>query len=111
MDVLTAGRTDVPLFKLRSLPLPITHSDFFYSKRRLDISRGSGTALDLTSAEAAARRVSEMVERTLIGTETGVTYGTQSSGYAAHDGNSTVFGYTNFTPRLTKTNMTVPTWK
>lgn len=108
MDAIATGRNDSPLFNLRSIPLPITHSDFFFSERRLAISRNS-TPLDTTMAEAAARRVAEMVEQTTIGVVTGVTYGTQSSGYGAHTGTSTVYGYTNFPNRLTKTNMTVPT--
>jgi hypothetical protein len=108
MDGITEGRTDNPLFKLRSLPLPITHSDFWFSERRLKVSRNS-TPLDTTMAEAAARRVAEKIEKTTIGEETGVTYGTESSGYGAHDGDSKVWGYTNFTYRNTKTNFTVPT--
>lgn len=109
MDAMTPGRGDEVLFKLRSLPLPITHSDFWFSERRIRVSRNSGTPIDTTMAEQAARKVAEMVEKTTIGVETGVTYGTQTAGYGTHDGTSTVFGYTNFTPRLTKTNMTVPT--
>lgn len=109
MDGMTEGRSDTPLFKLRSLPLPITHSDFWFSARRLAVSRNTGSPLDTTMAEAAGRRVAEMIEKTLIGVETGTTYGTQSAGPGAHDGNSTVYGYTNYTSRLTKTDLTVPT--
>lgn len=108
MDGLSEGRTDTPLFKLRSIPLPITHSDFWYSQRQLMVSRNTGTPLDTTMAEAAGRRVAEMIERTVIGTETGVTYGTQSTGVVAHDGTSTVYGYTNF-PQRTTTTLTAPT--
>lgn len=110
MDALTDGRTDAPLFKLRSLPLPITHSDFWFSQRRLDISKGS-TPLDTTMAEAGARRIGESIEKTLLGLETGVTYGSQTVGSTAHDSNleSKVYGYTNFPYRLTKTNFTAPT--
>lgn len=108
MDGLSPGNNDSPLFSLRSLPLPITHSDFMYSARRLAVSRNS-TPLDTTSAEAAARRVAESIEQVTIGTETGLTYGTVSSGPTAHTGTSSVYGYTNFPYRLTKTNMTAPT--
>ncbi len=108
MDGLSDGRTDAPLFKLRSLPLPITHSDFFYSERRLAVSRNSGQPLDATSAEAAGRRCGEAVERTLIGINAGVEHGTQSSGITAHDGLSKVYGYTTLPTRITKTNLTVP---
>lgn len=108
MDGITDGRTDSPLFKLRSVPLPITHSDFWFSERRLAVSRNSGTPLDTTMAEACGRRVAEMVEKTLIGTETGVTFGTQTGGITAHDGTSTEYGYTNFPYRITKTDLHTP---
>jgi hypothetical protein len=109
MDGLSPARNDSPLFTLRSLPLPITHSDFWYSDRRLEVSGNSGTPLDSISGEAAGRRVAESIEDTTIGTVTGVTYGTQSAGITAHEGASTVYGYTNFAYRATKTNLTTPT--
>lgn len=108
MDGMTMGRTDSPIYQLQGLPLPITHSDFWFSSRRLAVSRNSGTPLDSTMAEVAGRRVAEMIERTLIGTTTGVTYGGGSS-TPTYGRASTVFGYTNFTARLTKTGLTVPT--
>ena len=109
MDALSDGRGDTPLFLLRSVPLAITHSDFHYSQRMLDVSGGNGQPLSMDSGEAAARRIGELVEKTLIGVETGVTYGTQSTGITAHNLTSTVFGYTNYTNRNTKTNFTAPT--
>lgn len=105
MDGLTEGRGDAPRYQLEGLPLPITHSDFWFSARRLAASRNSGTPLDTTMAEAAGRRVAEMIEKTLIGVETGVTYGTASSYGRA----PTVYGYTNFPDRITKTDLTTPT--
>lgn len=105
MDALTPGRTDSPKFQLEGLPLPITHSDFWFSSRRLAVSRNTGTPLDTTMAEAAGRRVAEQIEKTLIGTVTGVTYGT-----AANYGNApTVYGYLTHPNRITKTNLTTPT--
>lgn len=109
MDMLAFGRTDTPRWKLRSVPLAITHSDFWYSDRRLAVSRASGTPLSTTMAEAAGRRVAEMVERTTIGTETGLEFGTQSTGVTAHDGLSKVYGMTSFPARNTKTDLTTPT--
>lgn len=104
-DGLTSGRNDQPNFQLEGLPLPITHSDFFFSSRRLAVSRNSGTPLDTAMAEAAGRRVAEMVEKTLIGTVTGPTYGV-----AANYGNTpSVYGYTNHPDRVTKTDLTTPT--
>ena len=109
MDGLSDGRTDNPLFKLRSIPLPITHSDFWFSSRRLAISQQGTSPLDTTMAECAGRRIGEMIEQTLIGSVTGISYGTQSTGVTAHDGTSKVYGYTNHPARITKTNITVPT--
>lgn len=109
MDALTDGRTDSPLFKLRSLPLPITHSDFWFSERRLEVSGNQGTPFDSTMAEACARRIGEQVEKTTIGVSSGMTYGTQASTFQPHDGTSTVYGYTNYPNRTTKTDFTAPT--
>ena len=104
MDGLSEGRGDSPQFQLEGLPLPITHSSFTLSQRRLATSRNSGTPLDTTMMEAAARRVGEKVEKTLIGMETGITYGSGSYGQ-----NSTVRGYLNVPNRNTKADMTAPT--
>jgi hypothetical protein len=110
MDAHTDARNDAPLMILRSLPLPITHSDFGFSQRELLVSRNAGgLPLDTFMAEAAGRRVAESIEDQVIGNVTGVTYGTQTAGYGTHTGTSTVYGYTNFPQRLTKTNFTTPT--
>lgn len=109
MDGLTDGRTDSPKFQLEGLPLPITHSDFWFSERRLAVSRNTGTPLDTTMGEAAARRVSETIERTTLGTVTGVTYGGASTMTGGYGRTSSVYGYTNFPSRLTKTDLTTPT--
>lgn len=106
MDALTEGKSDTPLFALQGIPLPITHGSFFYSSRTLSISRARGSQIDTTMAESVARRIAETVEKTVIGTITGMRYGTSAFGYVA---NSQVYGYTTFPSRLTKTNMTVPT--
>ena len=109
MDGLAEGRNDSPLLKLYSVPLPITHSDFFYSDRDLEVARGTGMPLDTTDARAKTRRVMETIEDTLLGTVTGVTYGTVSTGPGAHTGDSEVYGYTNYAYRVTKTDLTTPT--
>jgi len=105
MDGIAEGRSSSPKFQLEGLPLPITHSDFSFSQRRLTVSRNSGTPLDSTMGEAAGRRVAELIEKTTIGVTTGITYGNASD----YGRTPTVYGYTNFSPRLTKTNMTAPT--
>lgn len=105
MDGVTPGRTDRPKYQLEGLPLPITHSDFFFSSRQISASRASGTPLDSAMASFAGRRVAETVEKTLIGTITGLTYGTASN----YGRTPSVYGYTNFSARNTKTNVTTPT--
>jgi len=110
MDAMTDGRADRPLFNLKSIPLPITHSDFWFSERELASSRMGGAPLDSTMGETAGRRVAEMIERTTIGTETGTTFGPNSSTDTRYANSaSTVYGYTNFPQRTTKTDLTTPT--
>lgn len=106
MDGLTEGRSDRPRFDLKGLPLPITHSDFWFSSRQLAVSRNTGTPLDSTMAEAAGRRVAEMIEKITIGTIAGMKLSKTGSLLAD---NPQVYGYTNFPSRITKTDLTVPT--
>jgi hypothetical protein len=108
MEGVEDGRRDTPLYILRSLPLAITHSDFGYTSRELMVSRNSDTPLDTTMGEASSRRVGESVEDQLIGNTTGITYGTQTAGYGAHTGTSTIYGYLTFPQRLIKNNFTAP---
>ena len=108
MDARTDSRADTPLYQLEGLPLPITHSDFSFGARELSISRNEGQGLDLRMAEAAGRRVAEMVEKILIGVTTGMTY-TNPSNTPTYGRTSKVYGYTNFTSRVTYTSVTTPT--
>lgn len=120
MEGLGVGRTDSPLFKTRSMPLPIIHADFYWSARRLAVSRNGSVPLDTASAEQGARRVAEMVEQLTIGTISGPNYGGQTTGRHPHDttagtytgtalGASTIYGYTNFPHRITYTSLATPT--
>jgi len=97
MDGLREGDADRPKFELTNLPLPIIHKDFQYSARQVMVSRNGGSPLDTTTAELASRRVAETAEKLLLG-----TYGSYAFG------GGTIYGYTNFPNRLTKT-MTAPT--
>lgn len=105
MDMLPEERNIQPRFQLEGTPLPITHAGFFMSRRRLQVSRKAGTPLDMSAGEMAGRRIAEKVEKTTIGIITGLTYG-RAADYSRAP---TVYGYTNFPGRITKTNMTAPT--
>lgn len=105
MDSMTEGRNDAPKFQLEGIPLPITHSDFWFSSRKLAISRNGNTPLDTVMGEAAGRRIAEKIEDTLLGVATGITYG-DASRYSL---TPTVYGYTNHPSRITKSDMTLPT--
>jgi Family of unknown function (DUF6260) len=108
MDATSPGRDDTPLHLIRSVPLPVIHSDFSFPQRLLDQSKSSGMPLDTEMVEQGTRRSWELVEKTLIGTETGVTYGGRSTGPFPHTGTSTEWGYTSFPYRVTKTDLTAP---
>ena len=91
MDGLNQGRADRPEYNLVSLPLPIVHKDFHFSARQIATSRNSSTPLDTSMAELAARKVAEMVEKLLLGVAASYSFG-----------GGTVYGYTNYPNRLTK---------
>ncbi|HYE70384.1 MAG TPA: major capsid protein [Aquabacterium sp.] len=110
MDGVKEAWGDEPQFQLQAVPLPITHSGFQCTSRRLATSKGNGQAFDTRMGEAAGRRVGEAIERTLIGVQTGVAFGgtgRYDSGMA-YGRASQVYGYTNFPSRLTKTNLVSP---
>ncbi len=97
MDGIRKSDGDRPQFNLQSLPLPIIHKDFSFSARQVMTSRNGGSPLDTTTAELAGRRVAEEAEKLLLGESSTYSYGGGS-----------VYGYTNFPQRLTKT-ITAPT--
>lgn len=109
MDATAPGRDDTPTHLIRSVPLPVIHFDFSYPQRLLDVARAAGMPLDTEMFEQGERRFWEMVERTLIGTETGMTWGARTTGPFPQTGTSTEWGYTNFPYRVTKTDLTTPT--
>lgn len=111
LEGVSEGRNDSPLFQLQGLPLPITHVSYYFTRRKLTISRNGNTPLDTAMGEAAARRVAEKIEKTLIGVETGLTYGSAAAGSSgiAYGRTPTVYGYTNFPNRITYSGVTAPT--
>lgn len=102
MEGINEGRGDVSHYQLEGLPLPITHSSFYYSRRRLMTSQANGTPISFVRAEQAARRVAESIENTLIGNTTGITYGDQS----LYNNTAKVYGYTNCPGKINKTDLT-----
>jgi hypothetical protein len=99
-DGLSEARHDDTIFQLEGIPLPITHDDFFFSSRRLAISRNMGTPLDVSRGEAAGRRIGEQIEKTTIGTITGPSFGPGlSPAIGRTAGVATVNGYINFPAR------------
>jgi hypothetical protein len=108
MDATSPGRDDTPTNLIRSLPLPVIHGDFSYPQRLLDQARAAGMPIDTEMIEQITRRGWEMVEKTTIGTETGVTYGGRTTGPFPQTGTSTEFGLTNFTYRVAKTDLNTP---
>lgn len=94
MDGMRASQNDRPEFDLENLPLPIVHKDFSFSLRNILASRNGGSPLDTTTAELAARRVAELVEK--------LTLGLTDPGSFAFAG-GTIYGYSNHPDRNTKT--------
>lgn len=105
MDGLSDGRSDQILYQLEGMPLPITYQNFWFSERDLAVSRKSGSPLSTLMAAIAGRRVAELIEKTTLGTTTGLTYGTTANYGRA----PTVYGYTNHPARNTNVSVTTPT--
>jgi len=95
MDGITRGRRDRPEYDINYIPLPITHDDFSFSAREIQVSRNGNMPLDTTMAELAARKVAEKVEEYLfIGSST-YTFG-----------GGTIYGYMD-APQRNPGSMTV----
>jgi len=92
MDGVSRTPNDRVEFDLNSLPLPITHRDFYMNVRALEASRERGEPLDVTQADLAGRKVSERLENTLF------------NGLSQYKvGGGTVYGYTDYPGRATYT--------
>lgn len=91
MDGLTRGENARPEFGTNYLPLPIIHADYGINARVLSASRNMGNGIDVSLAEAAARRVVEKLENLLF---TNTTYSF---------GNGTIYSYLNHPRRNTVT--------
>lgn len=99
MDPIRRGEGDRPVIDAGMLPLPVIHKDFDFSAREIAVSRSGRVPvpLDTTTAELAARKVAEEIERLTVGTAGPFSYG-----------GGAIYGYTNFPQRSTNTTMPVP---
>ena len=89
LDGVRRSERDRPTYSLVNLPIPIIHKDFSYNIREIETSRRGGQSLDVSTAELAARRVSEIAEQLAIGT------------LSFTSGGDTVYGLTNYPNRIT----------
>jgi len=97
MDGAVRTENDRVEFELDSIPLPITHKDFFINLRTLTASRERGESLDTTQVRAAGRLVAEETERMLfLG---GKTFGGKA-----------IYGYTNHPDRNLANFITNGNW-
>lgn len=101
MDGISEARNFAERYDLQGMPLPITHSDFFMSKRFLQITRTRNTPADNTRISIAGRRVGEAIEQTTIGTISGITYG-DSTDYLQ---TSSVYGYLTHPATISYTSL------
>lgn len=108
MNGLSEGTNDSPLFQLEGQPVPVTHAEFAYDLRRLEVSRGRGTGLNTRGVEWATRRVLELVDDVAVGIAgTAVSFGPgTTTQYGTAPG---VYGIGNYPNRILKTNNTIPT--
>ncbi len=97
MDPARKSEGDRPEFDIVNLPLPVIHKDFFFTARQIAVSRNGGQAIDVTTAQLAARRVAEEAEKLALGVAGSYSYG-----------GGTVYGLTNYPGRMTKV-LTSPT--
>lgn len=82
MDGIGKGQADHVDYAAKFLPLPIIHVDYQILTRHLTASRNLGLPIDVSDAEAAARKINEKLETMLFtatsyapgGTNTGTIY-------------------------------------
>lgn len=74
MDGISRSKNDRVNYETEYLPIPIIHVDYEINLRTLSASRKLGNALDVTSAERAARKVNQKLE-TMLFTDTDFAFG------------------------------------
>jgi uncharacterized linocin/CFP29 family protein len=93
MDGVSQTENDRQTFDIDSIPVPITHKDFWINLRTLSASRERGESLDTTQVRTAGRLVAEAQENLLINGFTGKFGAKALYGYRTHpDRNTSVFG-------------------
>jgi hypothetical protein len=92
LDGMSEDIADRQEFELNSVPLPITHKDFFLHIRDLAASRERGEALDTMQVRTCGRLIAERLELMLF--QGGPTYGGfPIYGYTTHlDRNQVAYG-------------------
>lgn len=89
LDGIARTEGDRQEFTLASIPLPITHKDFYLNLRTLSASRERGEPLDATQTRTAGRLVAEQLEKMLF--QGGKTFGgLPIYGYTTHPNRNTV---------------------
>lgn len=101
MDPARRSDGDRPEFDIVNIPLPVIHKDFHFTARQIATSRNSGTPIDTTTAQLAARRVAEEAEKLALGVSATFSYG-----------GGTIYGLINFPGRSTQfvTHPEVSSW-
>ena len=92
MDGLSKADSDRTVYDLKSMPVPIIHKDVYFSAREIATSRNRGVPVDVSTLEAATRKVAETIEKLHVG-----SYGTYK--FAGGE----IFGLRNFPQRQTTT--------
>lgn len=90
LDGMVQSDNDRVEFDMDSLPLPITHKDFFLNLRTLSASRERGESLDTTQARISGRLVAEKTEDMLFNGASKVYGGFPIYGYTTHPNRVTV---------------------
>lgn len=89
MEPDSEDNRDLLNYELAQVPIPIIHKDFSLGVRQLEATRRMGSNIDLTNADAAARKVAIGMEDLVIG------------GNNATFGGNVIYGITNHPNRIT----------
>lgn len=89
MEPDSEDNRDLVDFQMEQVPIPIIHKDFKLGIRQIEASRRMGSNIDLTNADAAARKVGQGMEDLVI------------NGYGNTIGGSRIYGVVNHPARIT----------